>query len=341
MVKPWSFSGLSLCVCPATLSDVFSLGLQAFFVHCPHSHLPHRIVARVFRSIYVWTSTFQLWFLSSPEYSHFPKYAFCEVSPVGIPNMCSHALCGAFTTSGFHKCRCGTIDTMFSQVPGWGSQDLRSFFPSCSQLLEWDEKCILSVLLSTSGFSLQQISKWRNLPGVVHLGLHVVLPWCSWFHGNFSLFVTFGIVSCSRVCLLVVSRLLGLTLRPFASVCSCHWDSLTRGRLAIQQIFVKHQKGDLPDLPTQTVSTNIVLPDQWCRRDAAVTTGTLGSDVEKKMPSKNRLRWNCISLSCRRRPNMSIMTFFQIASSWPITYAARFSSTRTPFPTSMWSPTTL
>ena len=42
-----------------------------------------------------------------------------------------------------------------------------------------------------------------------------------------------------RVCLLDVSRLLGLTLRPFAPVCSCHRDSLTRGRLAIVQEAVR------------------------------------------------------------------------------------------------------
>ena len=41
-----------------------------------------------------------------------------------------------------------------------------------------------------------------------------------------SLFVIFVLVSCSRICLLVVSRLLGLTLRHFAPVCSCHRDSL-------------------------------------------------------------------------------------------------------------------
>ena len=39
--------------------------------------------------------------------------------------------------------------------------------------------------------------------------------------------------SCSRVCLPVVSRLLGLTLRPSAPVCSCHRDSLTCWRLAL------------------------------------------------------------------------------------------------------------
>ena len=36
-------------------------------------------------------------------------------------------------------------------------------------------------------------------------------------------------------CLLDVSRLLGLTLRPSAPVCCCHRDSLTRGMLAFAQ----------------------------------------------------------------------------------------------------------
>ena len=48
-----------------------------------------------------------------------------------------------------------------------------------------------------------------------------------------SFFVTFVLLSCSRVCLLDVSRLLGLTLRHFAPVCSCHRDSFVRWRLAI------------------------------------------------------------------------------------------------------------
>ena len=54
-----------------------------------------------------------------------------------------------------------------------------------------------------------------------------------------SFFVTFVLVSCSRVCLLDVSRLLGLTLRHFAPVCSCLRDSLTRWRLAIVQEAVR------------------------------------------------------------------------------------------------------
>ena len=82
--------------------------------------------------------------------------------------------------------------------------------------------------------SLQQMAKWRNLPGVVHSGPSSCFA--MWFvvsRKMFSpFFVSFVTVSCSHVCLLVVSRLLGPTLRPFAPVCSCHRDSLTRGRLA-------------------------------------------------------------------------------------------------------------
>ena len=49
------------------------------------------------------------------------------------------------------------------------------------------------------------------------------------FSPSLSLFM---LVSCSRACLLVVSRLLGLTLRHFAPVCSCHRDSLTHWSLS-------------------------------------------------------------------------------------------------------------
>ena len=39
-----------------------------------------------------------------------------------------------------------------------------------------------------------------------------------------------------------------------------------------------------------------------------------GSDAEKKMPSRNNLQAGGTSLPCRRRPNMSIMTFLRVAS---------------------------
>ena len=56
---------------------------------------------------------------------------------------------------------------------------------------------------------------------------------------------------------------------------------------------------------------------------------------------KNKLQGGGISLPCRRRPNMLIMTFLQVDSTGPITQVARFSSIRTPStPTSMSSPST-
>ena len=87
----------------------------------------------------------------------------------------------------------------------------------------------LSVLLSMSDL---HYSRWQSgeicqvlFTGAFTLFCHVV-------HGFkedlISSFVTFVLVSCSRVCLLDVSRLLGMTLRHFAPVGSCHWDSLTR-----------------------------------------------------------------------------------------------------------------
>ena len=84
------------------------------------------------------------------------------------------------------------------------------------------------------------MAKWRNLPGDVHWGLHGVLPRVHGIsEGLHSPSVPFVLLSCPRVCLLVVSRLLGLTLRPSAPVFCCHRDSLTRGRLAIVQEAVR------------------------------------------------------------------------------------------------------
>ena len=66
----------------------------------------------------------------------------------------------------------------------------------------------------------------------------------------------------------------------------------------LQQTFAKHQKGDLLHLLKQTVSTNILLPDQLCRRDSASTTGTLDPDAEKKIPFEKQIaeKWHVITL---------------------------------------------
>ena len=66
-----------------------------------------------------------------------------------------------------------------------------------------------------------------------------------------------------------------------------------------------------------------------CRRDSASTTGTLGPDVEKKMLSKNKLRWSGTSLPCKKLLNTSNTKFFVNGSTWPTLRTVRFSSTRT------------
>ena len=99
---------------------------------------------------------------------------------------------------------------------------------------------MLSVPSSTSGPHHSRLQSG----GICQvLSTEVVTWFCHDVHsikkGFLSFFVTFVMESSSRVCLLVVSRLLGQTLRHFTPVCSCHRDSLTRVRLAIVQEAVR------------------------------------------------------------------------------------------------------
>ena len=89
------------------------------------------------------------------------------------------------------------------------------------------------------------MAKWRNLPGVVHWGHHVVLPR---FQGFYEGLLFFSFVVLPTHCLLDVSCLVGLTLRHFAPVCCCHQDSLTRGRLAFEQEVVRVSYSHSPRL---------------------------------------------------------------------------------------------
>ena len=99
---------------------------------------------------------------------------------------------------------------------------------------------MLSVPLSTSDL---HYSRWQSGEICQVLSTGAFTLFCHVVHGIkedlISSFVIFVLLSCSRVCLLDVSRLLGLTLRPSAPVCCCHRDSLTRGRLAIVQVAVR------------------------------------------------------------------------------------------------------
>ena len=89
---------------------------------------------------------------------------------------------------------------------------------------------MLSVPLSTSDLHCSRC-KSGGICKVLSTGAFTLF--CHDFHGFNEGLLSF--LSCPRVCLLDVSRLLGLTLRPSAPVCCCHRDSLTRGKLAVVQ----------------------------------------------------------------------------------------------------------
>ena len=79
-----------------------------------------------------------------------------------------------------------------------------------------------------------------------------------WYQGRFNLFfVTFVVLSCQRVCLLDVSRLIILTVRPSAPVSCCHQDSWTRWRLAFVQEAVRVSIGFARDDMFPVVSNDL------------------------------------------------------------------------------------
>ena len=55
-------------------------------------------------------------------------------------------------------------------------------------------------------------------------------------------------------------------------------------------------------------------PLTFHRSGSASTIETLCTDVEKKMPSNSKLKAGGISLPCRRRANMLVMTFLKVGS---------------------------
>ena len=70
-------------------------------------------------------------------------------------------------------------------------------------------------------------------------GFHVAVLRILVLFKGWLLSLFFCLVVLPTRCLLDVSRLFGLTLRPSAPVCCCHRDSLTRGRLAFAQEAVR------------------------------------------------------------------------------------------------------
>ena len=135
------------------------------------------------------------------------------------------------------RCWYGTIANTFSQYRGRGSQSLRLLLRA-KHFLGCDDKCMLSVPSSTNDF---YNSRWQSggicqvlSTGAFSLSVHAcLLPPHVRKYVFSTFFVTSVRLSCSRVCLLDVSRLLNLTLRHSVLVCSCHQDSLTPGETCL------------------------------------------------------------------------------------------------------------
>ena len=105
-------------------------------------------------------------------------------------------------------------------------------------LLDSEDNCMLSVPCSTSDLHVSCWQSGENCEAVA-AGAFMLLVYALWFSSTRVLSLFICLVFLPTRCLLDVSRLVGLTLRPSAPVCCCHRDSLTRGRLAFAQEAVR------------------------------------------------------------------------------------------------------
>ena len=98
---------------------------------------------------------------------------------------------------------------------------------------------VLSVLLSTNQ---PHKSRWQGGGICPLLSTGVFTLFCHVFMASKKMFsppMSLVLLTCSRVCPLDVSRLLGLTLRSSAPVCCCHRDPLSGGKLTTVQEAVR------------------------------------------------------------------------------------------------------
>ena len=103
-------------------------------------------------------------------------------------------------------------------------------FPSCEQLLDCDDNCMLSVPLSTSDI---HYSRWHSREIYQVLSTGVLRCFSTWSMVPKKIYShPLSLLCCCLALSFVCSLfpvLFCLTLRLFAPVCDCHRDSLTRG----------------------------------------------------------------------------------------------------------------
>ena len=107
----------------------------------------------------------------------------------------------------------------------WFRQARKPPFTACGRMAKSARRCSPRPSRRVAKRAMEQCA--QNSRGTIAFCLHTMreaVLFCSSFSSSFAF-----------ASLLVVSRLLGLTLRPSAPVCCCHRDSLTRWRLALAQ----------------------------------------------------------------------------------------------------------
>ena len=135
---------------------------------------------------------------SPPAYCHSSKYALFKVSPDGIHNKCSNAICGAFLLIWvskvlvWHHCRHVLASSWTRQ-----SRPLL-FFPSWLYLLDGEDNCMLSVPFSTSDLHFSCWQSGENCQAVA-AGAFTLLGYAFWFslRGGCSPFLSV-LLSCPR-----------------------------------------------------------------------------------------------------------------------------------------------
>ena len=109
-----------------------------------------------------------LHFETSPTCWHSSWYALRKVSAIGIQVWIFAG------TAPLPTCFCNVLDEAVKAI---------AFCLVLAPARLWRQKHIVGFVLHERP-SLQQLAKWRNLPGVFHHSLHVVLPRVWWSHGR-------------------------------------------------------------------------------------------------------------------------------------------------------------
>ena len=130
-----------------------SYGMQVLGLHAPQARLSAFVLllCLMFFSLGLHDE-------SSPVSRHSSKYALFKVSPVGFHNTCSLTLWVLSLHLGFTSAGVAPFVTTFRKLL---DETVKTFavFPSCLQLLDCDDNCMLSDPLSTSAL---HYSRWQS-----------------------------------------------------------------------------------------------------------------------------------------------------------------------------------